>query len=223
MTISMKKKLVTMALSGTMLASGLVSASGLEIDPKVYMGAEVSANRYTGTKKLDIGNNRSITNTGNKSLFGNNGAGVSGFIGTRLNECFGLEAGYTLMSKPKLKLNNLVNLQDGTNVKSKMSNGYIDAMGFIPVTDQIEAIGSLGIGFLSTSISGNVKGKVGTTLAAVDQAFSQRSTKAGVRVGAGLAYKFDECLGARFMLRYQQGNKHIKSLGSAGLGLFYQF
>lgn len=215
MTISMKK-LATIALSGTMLVSGLAVAEGLEFDPKVYLGAEVSGNRYNTSKNVKLNDGTTISRTDNKSLFGKNGAGISGFIGTRLNQYAGLEAGYTALSSLKATYNNngLV-----TNSSATANNAYVDAMGYLPIADQIDAIGSLGVGFLSTKVSGNYN-VTGTN---ITRPFSQKSTKAGVRVGAGLAYKFDECLSARFMVRYQQGNKHIKSIASAGLGIAYQF
>ncbi len=208
MTMNMKK-LVTIALSGTMLVSSIVAAEGFELDPKVYLGAEVSANRYNSPKTLTDNKGLTLFRTDNKPLFGKNGAGVSGFIGTRLNEYAGLEAGYNVLATPKIA---------NANGKIRANNAYIDAMGYLPIADQIDAIGSLGVGFLSTSVSVNNFNVAGT-----NQSFSQKSSKAGVRVGAGLAYKFDDCLGARLMLRYQQGNKHIKNITSAGVGLYYQF
>lgn len=212
MTNTMKKKLLTMVLSGTMLASGLVAAEGLEFDPKVYLGAEVSGNSYNGVKTLKINNSNGsyeATRTDNKPFFGRSGAGISGFIGARLNQCFGLEAGYGALTTPKF-----------VGGKTSATNGYVDALGFMPIADQVELIGSVGVGVLSTKVSGNVPV---VNQGNRNQYISQSSSKAGVRLGAGLAYKFDECLGARLMVRYQQGNKHIKSITSAGVGLFYQF
>lgn len=227
MKISIKKKLATVVLSGTMLASGLATAGCIDLDPKVYMGAEVNGSQYNSVKDIQLGSNRTdirtINRTDGKSILGNRGAGLSGFIGTRLNQYFGLEAGYSIMSKPKGKLTNLVNLNNATNVKTNISNAYVDAIGFIPVTDQLEAMASVGLGFLTTKVSANVSGRAGTAVDGHSLSFAARSTNPGVRLGAGLGYKLDENITARLMLRHQQGNKLVKSVNSVGLGLSYQF
>ncbi len=206
----MKKKLLTAVLSATMLASGLASAGFSDCDTRFYLGAEIQAHGYK-SKTLTLPDGDKV------SLFGDRGAGFTGFIGLRINPCFGLELGYTGMSDHTLTITDpLLRF----TITTKSSNGYLDALGYLPITDCLDAVGSLGVGFLSTKVNANLS----TTLFNINLLSANgTSIKAGARVGLGLDYKLGENFGTRFMVRYQSGNDYIKNLTSAALGLYYQF
>jgi hypothetical protein len=214
----------SMVFSVVMLASGLANASFWDCNPKLYLGLEVDGAKYDSTKVLTIrtgGSERTIRLPDNDSFFGGGGAGLTGFIGLRLNPCFGMELGYTSMTTRKITYTDpFVTI----SYTAKANNAYLDALGYLAVTDCLDAIGSLGVGLLSTSISGSATGTpTGIFNGFLFDSASQSRTRAGIRIGLGLAYKFGDNFGVRFMLRHQQGNQHIKSINSAALALFYQF
>lgn len=205
----MKMKIVSLALSGALLASSSVMA--LDLDPKIYVGGEVQANRLHGKNSFATKNN---IYTG-KKFFNRSGTGASAFIGGKLCENFGAELGYNGLPGSKA---NIVNAKNSV-LKAKNRNMYADVLGYMPVSNEIDLIGAVGVGKLSTKITGNV---VGTKQVAAENV-SLKSSKAGVRVGAGVQYKLTENLNARLMVRHQQGNKFVKSINSVGLGLICQF
>lgn len=203
----MKMKLVVLALSGVVLASGIARAE--DCDPTFYIGGEVQANQYEkGVKKITTPRGTTITATNNNALTGKGGAGVSAIAGTRLHENFGAEVGVTGLSGSHVKFNTPSN-----KLKTKSHNLHADVLGYVPVSKEVDLIGSVGVGHLTTKISGNV----------LREKISMKSSKAGLRVGLGAQYKLCDNLNARFMVRHQKGNKFVKSVNSAGLGLFYQF
>lgn len=212
----MKMKLVAIALSGAMLASG--AAFGVDFDPKFYVGGELQGSRHSGAKKITTPKGNEITTADKKkSPFGKNGSGASAFAGTKLNDNVGVELGYTAMSGTKLSFANSVN----SSVKTKNRNMYADVLGFVPVSDEIDLIGSVGVGRLSTKACGKLAANPVTKV--VQENLSMKSAKTGMRIGVGAQYKISPNIGARFMVRNQKGNKFVKSVNSAGLGMFYQF
>lgn len=203
----MNMKLASIALSGALLVSG--ASFGLDFDPSFYVGGEAQYN------KLKAGNDKALQGTDGKSLIrkkSSPGAGL--FLGTRVTENFGAELGYSVLKKSH---NTPV---AGRTLDVKMNNPYIDAMGYLPVANDVELIGSVGVGRLSTKVENKVNGVV-QPLSTTNKNLAK--SKAGVRLGLGAQYKFSENVGARFMVRHQKGNKIIKNVNSAGLGLFYQF
>lgn len=217
---NMKMKLVAIALSGAFLASS--AASALDFDPKFYIGGEVQANRQTGVKQIKTPAGNPLTATDKKkSLFGKSGSGASAIVGTKLNENIGVEIGFTGLTGNKISIANTATNAFKTNnaLKTKSHNLYADVLGYVPVTNEVDLIGSVGVGRLRTKMCGKLVTATGKALETV----SMKSSKTGVRVGAGAQYKLSENLNARFMVRHQKGNKFVKSVNSAGLGLFYQF
>lgn len=205
----MKMKLVVLALSGVVLASGIARAE--DCDPTFYLGGELQGNQYNkGAKKITTPKGVTITATKkNESLFGKNGTGVSAIAGTRLHENFGAEVGITGLTGKKVHITNAAK----SSLKTRSHNLHADVLGYVPVSKEVDLIGSVGVGHLTTKVSGNVS----------QEKVSMKSSKAGLRVGLGAQYKLCDNINARFMVRHQKGNKFVKSVNSAGLGLFYQF
>jgi len=204
----MKMRLTAICVSVAMLSSG--AAFGLDMDPKFYVGAEAQYN------KLKSANGPEFKGTDGKSMISKDKLpGGSLQAGVRLTENFGAELGYAVFK------NSVSNLVAGNgSVKAKLKTPYADVLGYLPVASNINLIGSLGLGRLNTKMNITRNGvAVPLTQAQKDAA----KAKVGARVGLGAEYLFDANLGARAMVRYQKGNKAVKSVQSMSLGLFYQF
>jgi opacity protein-like surface antigen len=217
---NMNMKLAGIALSGAMLVSG--ASFGMDFDPKFYVGAEAQLNKYKGAKEI---NNElpsgTIKNPDNKSLFGKSGGGASGFVGSQFSEYAGIELGYAALGGAKVSYK-----QPGfekSSFKTKSRNMYADVLGYVPVCEDIDLIGSLGMGRLSTKVKAKVVQSTAAGVVLGTKDVSRKSSKTGLRLGLGAQYKLTPNVGARFMVRHQKGNRFIKSVNSAGLGLFYQF
>ncbi len=204
----MNKKLATMTLSAAMLLSG--TAFGLEFDPKFYVGAEAQYNRLKSADGQEF-----INKSNGKTLLQKNKLPSVGLLlGSRLNEYFGAELGYTALKQSK-------NAYQNGNFNVKMHNPYVDALGYIPVSNEVDLIGLVGLGRLSTKVQ--MKGVNGAAVALTSAQQQAAKTKTGLRLGVGAQYKFDTNVGVRAMVRHQKGNKLIKNVNSVGVGLFYQF
>jgi len=203
----MKMKLTAMCMSVAMLASS--TAFGLDIDPKFYVGAEAQYN------KLKASNNSAFLQNGKSMITKDKLPGGSLQLGARLTENFGAELGYAVF---KNSVSNLATAN--SNIKTKLNNPYIDALGYLPVLNNVNLIGSLGFGRLSTKMEIKNNGVVTPLTQAQKDA---AKSKVGARFGVGAEYLLDANLGARAMVRYQKGNKAVKSVQSMSVGLFYQF
>jgi opacity protein-like surface antigen len=214
----MRTKLAKIFLLGNILTSGVVL--GLDFDPTFYTGIEAQYNRYAGANRVTTASKTALTSVNNKSLFNKSGAGLGLFAGSRLVENFGVELGYTALSGAKFALNNPAFRT--ANVKSRNHNLYVDALGFIPVSSEVDIIGAVGIGRLSSKLSGGIQQLTAGVLGA-KQDLLTRSHKTGLRLGLGAQYKVHENVGVRFMARHQKGNQLVKKINSATVSLFYQF
>lgn len=204
----MKMKLIAIALSGIVLSG----AAAADFDPKFYVGGEAQYNKAkTNKSNKDI----DLKDEKGKSILKENTPGAGVFVGSRLHENFGVEAGYSHLKNAKKTF------ADKSSNTNKMNNVYADALGYLPVSCDVDLIGSVGVGRLSTKLSSKDENGVNSPLTSEGKKASK--AKAGVRVGLGAQYMFCDNVGARVMLRHQKGNKVVKNVNSANLGLFYQF
>lgn len=210
----MKSNLKIAIASSALLFSGAVCA--MDFDPKFYVGADLNSNSFTLENKQN----------GRRGSSRNNKASLTGFLGVRLIENMGLELGYTSFSAFK---DNAILVLNGQTLNSaiKLRSPHMDVVGFFPLETDFDLIASIGLGNLTGSKWKFTNASTGATVV-------EPKVKANaLRLGFGLQYKFNENFGARAMLRYQQldsiklGNVGISNMrmhvGSAGLGLFYQF
>ena len=214
----MKMKLATIFLLSGMFANSL--AFGLDLEPSFYVGVEAQYNRYQGAKQITTSQNIQLKAVNNKALFGKTGASLGVFAGARLIENVGLELGYTGLMGGKFKLNNPA--FQTSSLKTKSHNLYVDALGFIPMSPEVDVIATVGAGRLSTKFSGDIQ-QIAGKLAGAKQNLSMKSCKAELRFGLGAQYKFNENVSVRFMARHQKGNQFVKKVNSAGVSLIYQF
>lgn len=217
----MKNKLVTIALSSVMMMS---AAAFADCDPQFYVGGELQSNKYKGAKTFTSKAGTVVERLDKKPFFGKSGAGASIVAGTRLNENVGIELGATGLSKSKFHFKQDATLKNNSSLKTKGNNLYADVMGYAPVSEQVDLIAALGVGRLTSKVSGTLEARhpISNRVLASENV-SLKTHKTGVRVGAGVGYKIDKNLTARLMVRHQKGNKYVKSVTSAGLGLLYQF
>lgn len=208
----MKRNLAIITLLGAALSSAAVFAD--DCGSRAYIGGELQFNQYKFGN--DVSN--AFTLLGTKNPVKKSVAGGGIFVGSRFNEYVGIEAGFSKSGTQKGVWN--VRTNNG-NMTVKNSNIYLDALGYLPICDQIDLIGSVGIGALRSKVNFNVSNNFRN---ATGQVIGS-STRTGARVGAGVQYKFDENVGARLMARFQQANNSdvIKNQTQIGLGLFYQF
>lgn len=207
----MKMKLVSLSLLGAMLVSG--AAAALDCDPRFYVGGELQLNNQRFDKQ-NFGWSL-VDGTANGKTIKKTRTGLDLIVGSRVTENFGVEAGYAFLGNTKLH-----DRYNYYSTKVRARNAHIDAMGYVPVSCDVNLIGSLGVGRLTTKVTNREDGITVPLDAATKRLYKART---GLRVGLGAEYKIDENLSARLMARHQKGNKVIKNVNSLGLGLFYTF
>ncbi|MBP6104453.1 MAG: outer membrane beta-barrel protein [Gammaproteobacteria bacterium] len=219
----MKSNLKIVIASSTLLLSGAVCA--MDFDPKFYVGADLDSNYLAteNTQTVTLQNTQfSIVRSSKKTE-----PSLSGFLGVRLIENMGVELGHTAFKafKDQSSLAIINGQLERLYSSITLRSAYIDVLGFLPVATDCDLIASLGAGTLVGS-----KWKLSTlTGASIEPKMSANT----LRLGLGAQYKFHDNFVARAMLRYQQFNNlklaNVASttwkmhIGSAGLGLFYQF
>lgn len=182
----------------TVLVSGLVFSAAASAEMAPYVGAEVQLNNPKFNKDM-------TTNQGSiEAKKGRLGLGVYG--GVKATENFGVEVGASFAKKATKKS------ARNTDVTVKHNNIYVDAVGYMPVNEEVEVLGKVGLG--------RMKAKVTVANETVTNADKVNKAKVGVRLGAGVQYKLDDNLAARVMLTHQKGNKEsLKNNTTVGLGL----
>jgi len=220
-----KKPVLVAGLVSALVASGSANASlG---DFKFYVGAGADYNTY-GLHGYYKGANTHKTN----------GMGLVPVLGVKFHENFGVEVGYSF--NKKFKFANTTNSITGS-VNAKVKNAYIDLMGFVPIADQFEFIGGVGLGRLtvkpgSPTLSGVPAGTASSSSVSV-------KNKTSWRVKLGAQYNINNNFGVRALATYQHvGNKantnitvgansvtktnwgtFVKNMKSIGLAATYTF
>jgi opacity protein-like surface antigen len=130
--------------------------------------------------------------------------------GARLHQNFGIEAGFSWSESDDK--NNIL----GTGINSQVSvyGANLDALGYIPVTEKFELIGTVGLSYLTAKIDFS-----GAATATDDE------SEIKGRIGAGAQYWITENINARGIVRYQGADFDDSADGAvvANIGLNYQF
>ncbi len=202
----LKKPVVAAGVFGLVVASGTASANFGDF--KFYAGAGVDYSNYKKSSS-DLGTLKA------------NGVGVVvPVLGIKFHENFGLEAGYSFNKKQKEEgiVNNLVingvTLNGTSSFTTKVRNIYLDVMGFMPVHEQVELLGGIGIGRLTVK-----KGNESTSYTAVGGAVPSSTSptfknKASWRVKVGAQYNITANVAARLLATYQKANNKVNILGT---------
>lgn len=223
----MKNKLIGALLSVAVLSSS--AAFALDIEPKFYVGGELAGVKRAVNDKvstnLDVPANNTMQDSlkDGKVVAKKRGNEMGLFVGSRLNENLGVELGYGVQKAKNTTVD--VKNADATQTlkgsfRQKSTNIYADVLGYLPINESVDVIGSVGLGRLATKSTGEVEFNNAGVKSNIK---GKSSSKVGYRLGAGAQYKFNENVGARLMARFQKGNKIVKHTASLGLGLFYQF
>lgn len=213
----LRKPVVAAAVLGFAITSGVASA---DFNPKFYVGAGVDYAKY------------SINKTEGEVLSAGETVKSKGMgllvpvLGVKFHDNFGVEFGYSF--NRKIKINGTTTASVKYPEEYKVRNGYVDLMGYLPVMDQFDLIGGVGIGRLMVKKGQNVDGNNGSGTIDVKNKF-------GWRVKAGAQYNITSNVGVRALVTYQNTGtklknnstnkdyKFVKNLTSFGLAATYTF
>lgn len=208
--LSIKSAITAGVLSLTLVSGNAYAhCKGL----KFYAGATADYNSYKVSKEF-----KDYTETLANSKIKFNGVGATiPVLGVKINRHMGVEAAYSMHKKLKVTSNN-------PDAVFKVSNMYMDVIGFMPVAKHVELIGGVGIGKLIT-----VKSEGMGNITDIRNSFSYRAK-------AGVSYNCFKNIGIRGLITYQNvGNKlqsttaalndskFIKNMVSFSVGLTYKF
>lgn len=176
----MKKLLITVAISTLISHAALADSKPAgDFFFKPYVGANydyVSVN-YQGN--LD-------------SVLKDSIHGGDLHVGARIHKYVGIEASYLLTQKAEK--NNV--LGSGINTGVKIEGGTFDVLGYAPVTEKFEVIGTVGLSVLKATADLNGAGG----------AASSSETEVRGRFGGGAQYWVTDNLNIRGLVRYQDAD-----------------
>ena len=193
------KNIVTSAVVGAMLVAG--SAAADFSDAKPYAGVDY----YHAIMKVK--SDAAAVAEGRGVKLPKTYPGASVYAGIKFMENFGAELGADFGKKKFTDA-------DGDKVSVKRNGAHLDLMGFWPLNDCVNLIGSLGAGYLKPKV-GDDKMK-GTFFP---------------RVGAGASYMFTDMFGLRLKANWENTSrlktddsvKLFKDTVSFTVGAFAQF
>lgn len=135
--------------------------------------------------------------------------GANIHVGARVHKHLGFELGYLWTDSADKTL-------PGGSTSVEFSGFTLDAMGYAPLTDKVELIGTVGVAHLKGEATGTVTG-VGTA--------SADETETMPRIGVGAQVWLTENINARGLVRYQAADFDgtLKDMVMASAGLNFQF
>lgn len=206
-------KIKTVALAAALLLTSSVAlADGVFDTTRYSLGFEMSLlnkTTYSSANTPDLNNFRASNNDSNL-VIDKNKVGFNIFATAQFNQYLALELGYGIITKAE----GTAQLQ--RTATNKITNTYLDALGYMPVAARVNLIGSIGVGLL--------KSKANVTAASFQDLSSLNNVKFGYRFGGGALFALTNNWGLRGMLRYQTGNKaFLKSVTSLAVGVLYTF
>jgi opacity protein-like surface antigen len=179
--------------------SGVAHANGSDVN--FYAGAGLNYNNYSlGDIIKEFKSHKS------------NGMGlVVPVLGVKFHENFGLEFGYTFNKKFKLQGNitrNAARIGMNNSFDVKVKSAYIDFLVFMPLGEQFELIGGVGIGNLKAkpsklNLTPSIAGTTGTGNVIT-------KSKTGCRVKIGTQYNFTNNFAIRALATYQRVGNNIQ-------------
>ena len=211
------KPIKNLIVAGALIAIGNVHAHINEIIP--YVGADYIQTFMKGRSDW--------SNIVPKSY-----PGASFYIGTRFHDYFSVELGYDCSKNQKKEwgllggstfFNSSIETQPVLAGVTKLSRtaAHIDAVGFLPIADCFELLGSVGIGWVQPKIKiGDINVPVGSTLNSSALATVSGKGRGTLRVGAGGSYMLTDLVGLRAKVNWEttrtlvlKGNAFFQQLG----------
>ncbi len=191
---------------------------GLEYN---YIGADVT--RYTA----DFDSNS--VNDFSGDLFADRYSALVPNVGVRLGKYAGLEVGYLRSTEEDQSLVG-TDFLAGTagKTETRITGWNVDANGYLPLAEKLEAIGSVGFGHYKakTKVSGTI---VAGGFALGSGSASDDDSDTALRLGAGLQYSFTDNISLRGMVRYMDvkfedsGDTLADGAWTGAVGVSYTF
>ncbi len=225
-TISLIAILAASISTSAIAADTNTSLNGWSIRP--YVGLEynyISANIKKQSADFDSNGTNDFSGKLNTSGY----HAVVPNIGARIGNHLGFELGYLRSSEESKSLSGTDFLAgtSGTN-DTRITGWHIDANGYLPLADKLEAIGSVGVGRYKakTTVNGTI---VAGGFALANGSASDDSSDTALRVGAGLQYAVTDHVNLRGMVRYvdvhfkDSGDKLADGAWTGAVGINYAF
>lgn len=213
----MKKinKVITSLVLGSMMLGSQAQASE---DIKAYVGVGLGysilssgdTNDIRFIQGLPIGGNDSLK-SGLKNIGNSNSINVNTFLGVKFNNYVGVEFGGSSMmfNKPSVDIKYGTGDDAKYTINASEKSLYADVLGYYPINENLNLIGSLGIARVKTEVSAEAKdGATADQKAAVElinKVFEEniKAVSFQPRIGVGLGYDVSENVNVRGMVRYQ--------------------
>ncbi|MCM1323059.1 MAG: porin family protein [Acetobacter sp.] len=192
-----------------------------------YIGLDVA------TTSMKFGTDQWVRDyDGNTGYFEDGNKAISGVLGVKINKYFGVEAFYQQSGEEKHRDNTFFESTeyDGDEDYDTTTISYkafgVDLLGYIPVTQDIEIITSLGLAQYDFDTNLNMSALNSDTGEREKYLSESKSFDSlGFRIGLGAQYSINEHFALRAMARYvkMDDDEYVKSLTEFSLGLRYMF
>lgn len=177
-----------------------VAAQAESVVFKPYVGVDLQRTNVEYNNNYDIGGGFALDG---EALLEDSLNGFNVHVGSRFHENFGLELGYYRTQDEDKSVASGSTVGPGTVATADFTTSVqiqgitLDALGYLPVADMLDLIGTAGIGWNKAEVSLTVPG-VGT--GSVDE------SEFGFRAGAGAQVNVTENFGVRGLARYQSAD-----------------
>lgn len=176
-----------------------------------YIGLDIAA------QKMKFGDKDEYMKDDEDKFYKDSSKSISGVIGARINQNFGIEAYYQKSSEEEKTFD----LGGGEKYKGTLSFASygVDFIGHLPIQQEFELLAALGLGQYDFETEDKYTG-IG---------YSDKESKdfdsLGVRLGIGAQYNITDHFALRGMVRYVKmtDDDYIKNLIEASLGVRYMF
>lgn len=202
---------------------------------QIYRDDEPTINRIRPYIGLDIGMQKmKFEADEDKDFFKDSTKSISGVIGARINQHFGIEAYYQQSSEEEKTLRESYDgFDDDAVYKFTLSyKSYgADFIGYIPVSQEFEILAALGLGQYDFEAKGKFSEPYSyqngnhTESGTITETNKKDFDSLGIRLGIGAQYNITEHVALRGTLRYVKmvDDDYIKNLVEASLGIRYMF
>lgn len=209
----MKKNTFAVALSVALFAGVAANAAeDVKASKKVAtpQSSQMSVRPYVGVEYGYMGTNKS-------KFVANKYSEFTPKVGARFGQFFGVEAGYmrSLNSNKKLPTTGDFAGSKG-KTRSYVDGAHVDANFYAPLTREVEAIGSVGLG--KYSVHTKTKGKLVKKGQEVKAKAIKNKNNIAYRLGLGLQYNVSKNVSLQGMVRYVNMRTHDYDVKKSGRG-----